>query len=271
MVELTESTTTNPTTDNPVAANPSSGASKSTDDTALDAAINQIGTPVFETEQIPELIREVEVCPRAAASIRSDVLSTGSKPLVETPAQAPPSSSYSTNSTKITEEIETPRTDELEALWPGVHHDFLQPVKRTASFFIMLGFIGGAVASLLGVWGYSAVSRQMAINDAGADKPIMVGKQQQKADEQAPLTSKNIDPTSALVPISNTYEVKSGDTLVSIAIKNYRKVTPRLIDQIVESNGLKNANVLNLGQTLNLPTYRPQASTIAATGTDKVN
>lgn len=244
MVELTEPTT-------------------ETTETFVDASVP-------ESEQIHELVRESDITSPispvpAPMPVASDTVITGSHLVVP-----PQTTVYSTSSRKTTGEIETPRTDELEALWPGVHQEFIQPVKRTPSFYMMLGFIGGAVVSLIGVWGYSAVSTQVAINQAGADKPIVVAKEEQKPEEQ-PLTSKNVDPTSDLVPISSTYEVKAGDTLVSIAIKNYRRVTPRLVDQIVETNGLKNANVLNLGQTLKLPTYRPQASKIAVTETERVN
>ncbi|HMO20916.1 MAG TPA: hypothetical protein PKC98_08100 [Candidatus Melainabacteria bacterium] len=54
----------------------------------------------------------------------------------------------------LASEPEAPKTDELEALWPGVHQEFMPPiqVKKTPSFYIMMGFIGGAVLSLMMVW-----------------------------------------------------------------------------------------------------------------------
>ncbi|HEY9867987.1 MAG TPA: LysM domain-containing protein, partial [Candidatus Obscuribacterales bacterium] len=83
-------------------------------------------------------------------------------------------------------------------------------------------------------------------NGRGSSRPIMVGG------------------SEVIVPAYPTYEVKSGDTLAAIAIKAYRKVSPRLLDEICRANGMRNANVLSLGQRLVLPEYRPQSSQIAA-------
>jgi hypothetical protein len=162
---------------------------------------------------------------------------------------------------------EAPKSDELETLWPGVHRDhelnLVPAAKRTPSFFIMVGFMAGAVFSLLSVWGYSAVSSNLAKGADAANKQIVVTKGETTQPDQN-IAVQNVDPNAAIVPISNSYEVKSGDTLVMIALKNYKKVTPRLIDQIVKTNGLKSANALSLGQTLRLPNYRPQSSKLAA-------
>lgn len=168
---------------------------------------------------------------------------------------------------------DTPPTDELEALWPGVHHELIQPAKRTPSFYMMLGFMAGAVLSLVSVWGYSAISTKIAAgSDAGAKQIVVAGATKaDTAQAQSGLEVKNSDPNATLVPISNSYQVKPGDTLVMIAMKNYKKVTPRLLDEIVKANGMKSANVLSLGQTLNLPAYKPQSSKIAASPAAQIN
>ncbi len=162
---------------------------------------------------------------------------------------------------------QSPPADELEALWPGVHHELIQPAKRTPSFYLMLGFMAGAVVSLLTVWSYSAISAKIAAgNDAQAKQIVVAGTPKQEAPQNggAQVEVKNVDPNATIVPISSTYEVKSGDTLAVIATKNYKKVTPRLLDEIVRVNGLKSAHLLNLGQKLQLPDYKPQSSRIAA-------
>jgi hypothetical protein len=43
-------------------------------------------------------------------------------------------------------------------------------------------------------------------------------------------------------------------------------VSPRLLDEICKSNNLRNANVLSLGQKLNLPEYHTQTAQIAGAG-----
>lgn len=159
-------------------------------------------------------------------------------------------------------------SDELETLWPGVHNHqhldlggLLQSAKKTPSFYIMIGFMAGAVFSLLSVWGYSTVSAQFAKANDNSSKEIVT--KVQEAQKEQNLVVQSVDPNAEIVPISSSYEVKSGDTLVVIAMKNYKKVTPRLIDQIVRANGLKSANALSLGQTLKLPNYRNQSSKLA--------
>lgn len=177
----------------------------------------------------------------------------------------------------LASEPEAPKADELETLWPGVHQDlqqeFIDPIKKTPSALLTVGFIGGAILSLILVWGYSAISGQVASNSAIQDKPILIKANDvnDSSDSNAPVISKNVDPTAPLEPICKSYEVKSGDTLVSIALKNYRKVTPRLIDSIVDQNNLKNADVLSLGQKLSLPTYHPSNARLAATKSAQIN
>lgn len=134
-------------------------------------------------------------------------------------------------------------------------------LKKTPSFYMMIGFIAGAVVSLLSVWGYSSVTTHLAKGNNESGKEIVT--KVQEAQKEQNLVVQSVDPNAEIVPISSTYEVKSGDTLVVIAMKNYKKVTPRLIDQIVRANGLKSANALRLGQTLKLPNYRNQSSKLA--------
>jgi LysM repeat protein len=62
----------------------------------------------------------------------------------------------------------------------------------------------------------------------------------------------------AITPAEPTYEVQSGDTLAAIALRNYKRVSPRLLDEICLANNMKNANVLSLGQKIVLPVYHPQ-------------
>ena len=156
-------------------------------------------------------------------------------------------------------------SDELEALWPGFHQDFMQTPKRNPSFYMMLGFMAGAFASMLVVWGFSAVSGMMP-HTAAAAKPAQVA---QVTTSGAPAASQSTapvatpqggDPNKMVVPKDPTVEVQAGDTLAAIAIREYGRCSPRLLDTIVKANGLKNGNFLQLGQKLNLPNYQPSVS-----------
>lgn len=149
----------------------------------------------------------------------------------------------------IDNNVSSDKPDVLETLWPGVHHDFSHSVtvKRTPSYYLTLGFMGGAVLALILAWGFSAVSSLFA--NFGKVSPNVVT--QNKATNSAPETLN----TSVKTPIASTYEVKEGDTLAAIALQNYKHVSPRLMDEICKANNLTDANVLNLGQKLVLPEY----------------
>lgn len=165
------------------------------------------------------------------------------------------------------------KTAELEALWPGVsHHDILQPSRKSPSFFLTLGFMAGAVVSLVGVWGYSLISGGAVANLAPGQKKIVVagagaaGVKGQIASEagKGPGHPIVVGGNEVIVPAFPEYEVQSGDTLAVIALKAYKRASPRLLDEICRANGMRNANVLSLGQKLKLPEYRPQTSQLAS-------
>jgi LysM repeat protein len=159
-------------------------------------------------------------------------------------------------------EPEGPQTDVLEALWPGVHQDFATPVRRSPSFYLMIGFMGGAFASLVGVWLFSVVSP--LVSSVGKPSANAVVVQKDKPTSQAQGQS---GASETLTPAVSVYQVQSGDTLAGIALKNYKHLSPRLLDEICRANDMKNANVLSLGQKITLPVYRPQTGQPAASAT----
>jgi LysM repeat protein len=162
-------------------------------------------------------------------------------------------------------ELSQKKTEELEALWPGVNHDYLAPSRRTPSFYLTLGFLAGAIFSLAGVWGYAfftgaTPSVAEAVGEQG--KIVVAGG----ADASAGTVTTRPAPSKSEVvaPLYPSHEVQSGDTLAGIAMKAYKRVSPRLLDEICKATGLKNANVLILGQKLKLPEYRSQTKRAVA-------
>jgi LysM repeat protein len=163
-------------------------------------------------------------------------------------------------------EPDAPKSEELEVLWPGVHHEhnFTPPPKRSASFYISVGFAAGALISLAGVFGFFSVSKLVTASTHADNKILIAGT--------APVTNPIASPSpqaatgDTLVPSAPQYQVQAGDTLAGIAYKNYKRVSPRLLDEIVKANNMRSANVLNLGQKLTLPEYHP-SNQIAATTT----
>lgn len=202
----------------------------------------------LEFESLPEFVREPRTSSRDSYSTR--------------PAQPEES-----NKAPKTPEAPLPKTAELEALWPGVSADFLHSPRKGASFYLTIGFMAGAIVSLIGVWGISTFSH-IATGTSGK-KEIVVAHGAQStasgAQSSAVVTTSlaGAPEPDVIMPLNPTYEVGSGDTLAAIALKNYKRATPRLLDEICRANGLRNANVLNLGQKINLPEYRPQTRQIA--------
>jgi LysM repeat protein len=210
----------------------------------------------LEFDSVPEFVRE----PRSSArdSYSANIASSSDELDIIRPTSKHSSTAL-------------PKSAELEALWPGVSHEFLHSApRRGPSFYLCIGFMAGAICSMVAICGYSAVT-QIAANKTAGTKEILVAQGQagvkgsvvdSRGTGVTTLSTTSGEP-EVIVPLNPTYEVGSGDTLAAIALKNYKRATPRLLDEICKANNMRNANVLNLGQKLALPEYRPQSSQIA--------
>jgi LysM repeat protein len=166
------------------------------------------------------------------------------------------------------DEIVRPKHEALDTLWPGVEREFLQPRRRSPSFYLTIGFMAGSFVSLLGVFGYSLISHAVVTSGAadGGKKIVVAGSLPVSPKSQAAEGSAHttvVNGAEVLIPAFTTYEVKTGDTLAGIALKAYRRVSPRMLDEICRANNMRSANVLSLGQKLTLPEYHPQSSNLA--------
>jgi LysM repeat protein len=150
------------------------------------------------------------------------------------------------------EEADSPKSDVLETLWPGVHQEFTHTARKPSTPYLAIGFVAGVVVSFMTIWVVSTVSPWIA--KLGTHSTAVIT--QQGKDLAASQNSKSLG-GEVITPITSSYEVQSGDTLAAIALHNYKRVSPRLLEEICKANNLKNAYVLNLGQKLALPEYRP--------------
>ncbi len=157
------------------------------------------------------------------------------------------------------------KTAELEALWPGVNNDFLPHHinKSSPSFFLSIGFLAGAIISLAGVGIYSLLSHHNPSIQTTYKKVVVTRVSPGLVNSTiAQVTTRNLSTGTAqvVVPIFPVYEVKSGDTLAAIALTAYKRVSPRLLDEICRANNLHSADVLNLGEKLTMPEYHMQVA-----------
>ena len=173
----------------------------------------------------------------------------------------------------LDEDFSHPRSAELETLWPGVDHDFLHVSQRGPSFYLSVGFLAGAVASLAALWVYAWFTHSSLTYTAISPTKKTIVTASSTTTSNASKTTNSVKPAlgnaevttvmptnsnaDLVVPAFNTYEVKTGDTLVVIAVKAYHRASPRLLDVICKANGMRSADVLSLGQKLSLPEYRP--------------
>lgn len=212
----------------------------------------------LEFDSVPEFLRDAHMPNRDNAAVRMASRMFNQKTMEEQMSNLPPI------------ESEAPKSDELEALWPGVHqdhHDFTPKAKRGPSFYLTIGFAGGAVISLIGVFAAFSINSWVVANNKVDNKTVVAIA---PAGAPQPGTqSSAVAVGEALIPSAPQYQVQAGDTLAGIAYKNYKRVSPRLLDEIVKANGMRSANVLNLGQKLNLPEYHP-AGQIATAPTGAV-
>ncbi len=183
------------------------------------------------------------------------------------------------------------KSAELETLWPGnhqagMHHnEFIPPVKRSASMYLTVGFMAGAAVSLIVVWAISlfnhndaptvaqtatpaskkivvatSTNRTAAPTPQAQPAPITVAPFVAQKPQAAPVVaskpSEDVIP-ELIIPTQSSYVVQNGDTLAGIVYKTYKRVSPRLLDTICKHNGMRSADVLELGQTVKLPHYRP--------------
>lgn len=205
----------------------------------------------LEFDSLPEFIRE------PYSSVRESYASS-----------TPQRRSYTEEKPKM-EEPSLPKSAELEALWPGVHHEFLQPSKRSPVVFLAAGFVSGVVVTLLGCFMFSNLTHGGLPSIAhGAGKKIVVagesGSSHKGATGAPDAATNNAGSGELVVPLYASYEVKTGDTLAGIALQAYKRASPRLLDEICKANHMRSANVLSLGQKLVLPEYRPLTSQVAA-------
>lgn len=195
----------------------------------------------LEFESLPEFIREPYPTPRES--------------------YVPPAASRRLTEEEDIEEVAAPKSAALDTLWPGVtHHEPFNPSRKSASFYLTIGFMAGAVVSLVGVWGYSSISHLTIGNNTTKKVVVANGAQTNPAGGRSTM----VGGTEVIAPLYSTYEVKSGDTLAAIALAAYKRVSPRLLDEICKANNMRSADVLSLGQKLALPEYKPQSSQTAA-------
>lgn len=136
---------------------------------------------------------------------------------------------------------------ELDVLWQNFK--VTQKEDKSPGIYLATGFIAGAVAMLIMT---TLLSFSVHGNFSSDVAPA------HKTKERAKLTFIPADKTAAVEETATpkgteSYTVKSGDTLAGIIIRFYGSYDVSKIDKIQQANGMKNPNDLQIGQTLTIP------------------
>lgn len=134
---------------------------------------------------------------------------------------------------------------ELDVLWQNFRVS--QKEDKSPGIYLVTGFIAGAVAMLI-------MTTLLSVSFHGSPSSDIAPAGKTK--ERAKLTFIPAD-KNANEPIVKTgtesYTVKSGDTLESIIIRFYGSFDPSKVDKIKEANKMSNPNNLQIGQNLIIP------------------
>ncbi len=217
----------------------------------MNTTVSKISLDLNAPDSLPEYIRE-DIRHEDLRVINSDNAFKALNDTVKLELLKEENSGNSINNDKSVNEVseytQGEKLNDLSDLWPGVHQDLHQLNKNTPSFFLTIGFMAGAFVSIVAVYIYSLF---YPMTKPGLANKVVLSSNP-VATQSASVTSSSSD---VIVPITPVYEVQSGDSLAGIALKNYKRVSPRLIDEICKANGLTNANKIALGQKLTLPKY----------------
>lgn len=135
---------------------------------------------------------------------------------------------------------------ELDVLWQNFKVS--QREDKSPGIYLATGFVAGAVAMLI-------MTTLLSFSFQGSSSTSDMAPTG-KTKERAKLTFIPAD-KSVNEPIVKTgtesYTVKSGDTLEGIIIRFYGSFDPSKVDKIKEANKMANPNNLQIGQNLIIP------------------
>lgn len=134
---------------------------------------------------------------------------------------------------------------ELDVLWQNFKVS--QKEDKSPGVYLATGFIAGAVAMLI-------MTTLLSFSVRGTDSQNAIPKP--KIREKARLTFIPADKNnneSVSKSGSESYTVKSGDTLAGIIIRFYGSYDLSKIEKIKQANNMENPNNLQIGQNLIIP------------------
>ena len=142
--------------------------------------------------------------------------------------------------------IRPSKEKELDVLWQNFKVG--QKSEKSPGVYLTVGFVMGAVCMFLMTALLSFSSNYMSGNSPSAK---LIKREKPAKSQISIIPADNIQKPAATS--SETYTIKSGDTLEGIIIRFYGKYTPSKVTKLMEANNLSNPNALSIGQNLIIP------------------
>jgi LysM repeat protein len=167
-----------------------------------------------------------------------------------------------------------PANHELDMLWSGSRTQFRE--ERSPFLFIAIGFVLGVIVTAAAFiflvskpetkMGESSLMAPVVQEkdipqkhksiittpnqtESTSNKPLQIFSKPEPTNTQAPVANQ----TTTVETGSQSYKVKNGDTLGSIASQFYGSSSPEMVDKIMRANNMKDPNKLTLDQELVIP------------------
>ena len=164
---------------------------------------------------------------------------------------------------KLKQEDNTPKTykrkeKDLDILW----QDFKSGTKEEKSpgVYLLTGFIVGALCvfvmnSMLDISSIITAKEKdsLAVEQPKFEKKISRKEKLPQINSTKNTVEEKIEPLENVIPVNETYTVKSGDSMSSIVHKFYGKYDVEKIEKIKQLNNLQSENKLSIGQQLVIP------------------
>lgn len=146
--------------------------------------------------------------------------------------------------------IRPSKEKELDVLWQNFKVN--QKEEKSPGVYLITGFVAGALCMFLmtALLSFSSNAINKA-NDPTAPKVVKKIKPAKSAKLSIIPADQVVEEAKTVT--SETYSVKSGDTLEAIIIRFYGKYDPSKISKIMQANNMSNPNQLSIGQSLIIP------------------
>ncbi len=147
------------------------------------------------------------------------------------------------------------KEQELDVLWQDFKVNQKQSGK-SPNVYLATGFIAGALTMLIftSLIGFTTGVNKGKVSEANkVNVPAAESVSSGKTAVHVPSASTTTASSQTFSGETQTYTVKSGDTIETIAVKFYGSYSPEKQAEIIRVNGMDSPNKLSIGQKLTIP------------------